>query len=199
MKAGDRWLQRWRIRKAGAHIPPGSRVLDVGCSEGELFRILGPRVASGLGVDPHVARAQEEGNVRLVPGAFPADVADDAGPFDAITMLAVIEHIPRAEHATLAATCARLLRPGGWVIVTAPSPLVDRILDVLMRLRILDGMDTEQHFGFGPRETIDTFVGHGFILQHRSRFQLGLNNLFVFRLDTPAPSARSGDGPPRAS
>jgi hypothetical protein len=58
--------------------------------------------------------------------------------------------------------------------------MVDRILRVLMRLRILDGMETEQHYGFDPQLTAGIFTTAGLALQTARRFQFGLNNIFVF-------------------
>ena len=63
-------------------------------------------------------------------------------------MLAVLEHIPVEQHAAVADSCAALLRPGGRVIITVPSPRVDGILHVLMRLRMISGMAAHEHYGF---------------------------------------------------
>jgi hypothetical protein len=42
-------------------------------------------------------------------------------------------------------------------------------------------MRDDQHYGFNPRQAISTFQQAGLVLERQSRFQLGLNNLFVFR------------------
>lgn len=198
MKAFDRFLQRWRIDKAAPYVKPGARVLDVGCADGALFERLGSRLGGGVGIDPDLPAPVQRGAFRLVPGHFPDDLEDGA-PFDAITMLAVFEHVPDAQQAAWANGCYRLLAPGGALVVTTPAPLVDHILDALKLLRIIDGMSLEEHHGFDPRETPRIFEGGGLKLERWSRFQLGLNHLFVFRKQaapaspTPRPggSARS--------
>lgn len=175
----DRFLQRWRIRQARRFVPDNARVIDVGAHDGELFAALGARLREGFGVEPLARAPHAAGRWVIQPGYFPAVRPPDAG-WDAITMLAVLEHIPRAEQFMLAEACRELLRPGGRVIITVPGPAVDAILAVLRALRLIDGMSLEQHYGFEPADTLRVFAPPAFRLAHRSRFQLGLNNLFVF-------------------
>lgn len=180
MRFGDRLLQRWRIRKARPFIPHRGRVLDIGCAEGSLFRQLDKVISEGIGMDPHIDRSQHFGKFRLIAGEFPRDLPNQE-PFDAITMLAVLEHIPREAQKVLARNCATYLKPGGNVIITVPSPAVDTILAWLKRMRVVDGMSLEEHYGFTPRETIEIFTGAGLRLVKGERFQFGLNNLYVFQ------------------
>jgi SAM-dependent methyltransferase len=180
MKLGDRVLQQWRIRRAARVIPDGARVLDVGCFDDRLFLHLGRRLGSGsVGLDPLLPQPVEAPRFRLVSGHFP-DACTAEASFDVITMLAVLEHVASADLPRWAAACSRLLVPGGVVVATVPAPLVDAILETLIRLRILDGMSTEEHHGFEPDMAPRVFEDAGFRLTRRTQFQLGLNNLFVF-------------------
>jgi SAM-dependent methyltransferase len=174
----DRFIQRWRIRKAGAYIPRGARVLDIGCSDGAMFKLV-PHIGSGIGIDPLLTQPEQLPNARLLPGLFPDALPQD-DTFDAITMLAVLEHVPRDQQRPLALNCARFLRPGGRLIITVPSPAVDKILDVLSAMRLIHGMSLEQHYGFKPDETPSVFGSAGLTTTVQRRFQFGLNNLFVF-------------------
>ena len=80
------------------------------------------------------------------------------------------------------AGCARFLKPGGRLIITVPAAAVDHILAVLKFLRLIDGMSLEEHHGYDVRQTPEIFsVGStSELLCAQKRFQLGLNNLFVF-------------------
>ena len=180
VKALDRILQRWRIAKASPHIPDGARVLDVGCADGALFRVLKMRVAGGVGIDPDLGADREDGGVRFVRGFFPDDLRTDER-FDAITMLAVFEHMDDDRQRRAAAACAALLRPGGHVILTVPEPVVDRIVHLLARFGLVAGMALHEHHGFEARETPERFAPGDFALERHERFQLGVNNLFVLR------------------
>ncbi len=179
MRRLDRVIQRLRIDQALPWISPGDRVLDVGCADGALFR-RARHLREGVGIDPDLQTDAQGLAATLLRGAFPEDLPECA-PFDVITMLAVLEHVPRDRQSALATACARCLRPGGHLVITVPSPRVDTILSVLRAMRLLDGMSLEEHYGFNPRSTPSIFIPHGFAVVAHRRFQFGLNNLFVFR------------------
>jgi SAM-dependent methyltransferase len=197
MKAIDRFLQRWRIRKARRFIAPGSRVLDIGCADGALFRQI-PEIGEGVGVDPDLpSPAPTLPHTHLFRGLFPHALPDDR-PFDVITLLAVLEHVPAESQRILAADCARYLVPGGHLVITVPAPFVDHILAVLRTLRLIHGMALEEHYGYDPRQTPTVFAVGGLELFQARRFQLGLNNLFVFK-KTAVPQAPPTAPPVTAS
>jgi SAM-dependent methyltransferase len=184
MKYLDGFLQNWRMRQAVRHITSDVRVIDIGAHNGELFQLLGKRLRSGFGVEPLLSEKKQFESYVLEPGFFP-EVRPEAGNWDAITLLAVLEHIPRDQQVKLADACHQLLRIGGRVIITVPSPAVDHVLRVLKFLRLIDGMSLEEHFGFKPEDTTRIFSKPRFTLMRHARFQCGLNNLYVFEKGSP--------------
>jgi 2-polyprenyl-3-methyl-5-hydroxy-6-metoxy-1,4-benzoquinol methylase len=175
----DRLLQKWRIRKAIRYVPANSRVLDIGCADGVFIRACNS-AREAVGIDPDLGEVSETANTIFVRGHFPRDLCG-ASPFDAIALLAVLEHVPTQHQSMLAQDCYDYLVPGGVLIITVPSPLVDHILSVLKALRLVHGMALEQHYGFEVKRTPALFTAVGLELLKASKFQLGLNNLFVFR------------------
>jgi len=175
----DRLIQKWRIQKIRPYLTSGARVLDIGCADGRLLQEV-PDIGEYVGIDPHIALSHSEGRGHFVRGCFPEDLPDQR-PFDVITMLAVLEHIPSAVQPEMAHHCARLLRPEGYLLITVPSPVVDHLLAALKMLRLIDGMSLEQHYGFQVDQTDGLFSAQGLTLVRRQRFQFGLNNLFVFQ------------------
>ncbi len=177
----DRFLQSWRVRKASPHVAHGDRVLDLGSSDGVLFEQLGRCGPGSMGIDPTLAAdTKNRQGFRMVRGYFPEALPADAGPFDVIVMLAVLEHIPDDQLVPLAKGCARLLKPGGRLVITVPSPAVDMILAVLTKLRLVHGMSLEEHHGYDIARTPSVFAAPEFRLVLHDRFQLGLNHRFVF-------------------
>jgi SAM-dependent methyltransferase len=180
VKALDRELQRQRIAKALPYIEPRSSVVDIGCNAGAFFAAGRDRVATGVGIDLQEPDSWVDGPFELRVGGFP-DVLDPGETFDAIVALAVVEHVPRAGLDAWAKVIPEILRPGGRLIITTPSPKVDEILHLLIKLRVIDGMEAHEHYGFDPRTVPEIFGSDVLRLEERKRFQLGLNHLFVFR------------------
>lgn len=176
----DRVLQRWRLNKARRELPAVGRLLDIGTHDGALFVVAG---LHGVGIDDAMADDPEaRDDVVLVRGRFPADLPDEPpGAFDAVAALAVVEHVPHSELAHWSRRLAELVRPGGVLVITVPSPAVDHLLHVLIRLRLIAGMQAHQHHGFEPGDVLRIFAAPDWRLTKRKQFQLGLNNLFVFR------------------
>ena len=179
MKYLDRFLQDWRIKKALEHIPDNSEVLDIGCFDALMFEKLGSKLKYGVGIDPLIEE-QRTSRYELVRGYFPAALPSGK-TFDAITMLAVLEHIPSSEIDSFSKACFDYLKPKGKLIITVPDAKVDHILEVLRFFRLIHGMSLEEHYGFQISQTPAIFKKVGLTLVNHSTFQLGLNNLFVFQ------------------
>ena len=179
----DRFLRDTRIRRARPFIRAGDAVLDVGCADGAMFRRWQGHIGRGVGIEPALDEPVRADGYELLPGRFP-ETMPATGEFDVITMLAVLEHIPVPGQAQLADVCAALLRPGGRIVITVPSARVDAILHLLIRLRLIGGIAAHEHYGFSPDDTLAVFPPPHYRLVRRQRFQLGLNNLFVFEIAT---------------
>ena len=179
MKLLDRYLRDVRIAKARKFLQAGDVVLDVGCADGAMFEQCGDLIRFGTGIDADLEEPVERDSFELVPGFFP-DTPLGERRYSAITMLAVLEHLPAEKRAGLAAATHAVMEEGGRLIITVPSPRVDGVLHVLERLRLVDGMHVEEHHGFDPSETEGIFREPWFRLTAKEKFQFGLNNLFVF-------------------
>lgn len=181
-------LQAWRIRVALPYISPGSRVLDLGSADGELFRHSGSCGPGSMGIDPTLkATLTTAQGFRMLSGYFPDDMPKNGDLFDIIVMLAVLEHFPPDQYSKLADGIQRLLRAGGLLLITVPSAAVDEILKWLLKLRLIHGMSLEEHHGYEVCQTPRIFAPPTFQLLLHRRFQLGLNNLFVFQRTDSKP------------
>ena len=178
MNGVDRWIQRKRIAEAVRWMPNRIDVLDVRSADGALFQQASSLIKSGIGVDVDEPTSMADRSLRI-PAWHVPEVLNDSETFDAVVMLAVVEHVPADIRRTWASSIPCLLRMGGRLIITVPAPVVDRILDIGIRLRILHGMEAEQHDGLDPRVIPQEFVSPSIRLLEASRFEFGLNHLLV--------------------
>jgi methionine biosynthesis protein MetW len=104
-------------------VPPGSRVLDVGCATGYMARLLGERGCTVIGVESQAeAAAQARDSCETV---IEGDIEDPAtrrvlpAPFEVVIFADVLEHL-RDPWETLAFARA-LLADGGRALVSVPN------------------------------------------------------------------------------
>ena len=158
MKFLDRYLQSARIKRGRPFVKQGDVVVDVGCADGAMFKEWQGLIGRGVGVDPALDKHETGPNYELCPGNFPEAVPDGVRA-DLITMFAVLEHIPPDRRAELAAACSKILKPGGQIVATVPSPRVDSILHVLSALRLVDGIAVHERCASRRRKR-RTFFRH---------------------------------------
>jgi len=130
------------------HSPvAGRKVLDVGCGGGILSEALAQRGAEVSGIDMGeaplgVARlhAQESGlNIDYRQITAEALAEQEAGQYDIVTCLEMLEHVP--DPASVIAACATLVKPGGHVYFSTinrnPKAYVFAIVGAEYLLRLL--------------------------------------------------------------
>lgn len=102
-------------------LPPGSKVLDLGCGTGALttIRLAGSFAVTGVDIS---ARSLDLARQNVPGAAFVhADMSDldfPPGSFDAVAAFYTIIHVPREEHGPLLRKIVRWLRPGGLLVAT---------------------------------------------------------------------------------
>jgi 2-polyprenyl-3-methyl-5-hydroxy-6-metoxy-1,4-benzoquinol methylase len=102
-------------------LPSKGRLFDVGAATGILLGLARDRGWSPSGVEPSgwaVDRAAQRLGLSIIPGQL-SDVPDNVDPFQAVTMVDIIEHTPRPKDAV--AKARDLLEDGGILCLVTPD------------------------------------------------------------------------------
>jgi SAM-dependent methyltransferase len=170
------WGVYRRCRVVQKRAGKAGRLLDVGCGTGAFLhgmQALGWQVY-GSDLNPEVVECTQSYFGFDVRQGELCEIGYQDGFFDVVTMWDVLEHVhdPRGTLAEV----ARILKPGGWIIVNTPNPTGwDARLfgktwagwDVPRHLYLISPATMQRYLqetGFGPAE-IFSFTGrHGALL-----------------------------------
>ncbi len=113
------WSVRRRARRILAGLGPrrSPRILDIGCGRGALLSRLAAEGARGIGLERAAGAAPAPG-VEIRAGEL-TEQRFPAGHFDAVIIWHVLEHL--AEPAPVLDEVARVLAPGGLLLVAVPN------------------------------------------------------------------------------
>jgi SAM-dependent methyltransferase len=133
------------------------RWIDLGCGQGEFLELASARGLAGLGLDywaPSAAAAAAGPGRGAVVADLNRSLPFRSGSLDGASLIEVVEHIMLAED--LLAEVGRVVRPGGWLVVTTPN-----VAYLPYRRRALTGYPPKQegyHYRFFTRGTLRAAV-----------------------------------------
>ena len=155
----EKLLQLWRFKKALAYT--AGDVLDFGGNGGELIK--------------HLICYKTYQCVN--------DIRDANGKYDTIVMLAVIEHIAVADIEGIMKQLIERLNPGGKIVITTPSRILRRPLELLAKAGLLDNKNISEHkYYWSKLDFLRTGRAFKLFVEYR-RFQFGLNQLVIYKKD----------------
>jgi ubiquinone/menaquinone biosynthesis C-methylase UbiE len=182
---------------AATELRGARRVLDIGCGDGQISRLIAEAGAEVVGVDPtwnqiSVAHSRADGPRYLSAAADRLPFVEAS--FDSIVACLVFEHIDAVDAAI--AEVARVLEPGGLFCFFLNHPLLQTPDSGWIDDHIID--PPEQYWRIGPYlteaetiEQVELGVYIRFIHRPLSRYinTLADHGLMLERMIEPAPPA----------
>ena len=175
------------------HLVGATRILDVGCGEGQIARRVAGDDVVVVGVDPTVAQiveAQARGGGPVYARADADHLPLADASFDAVVMCLVIEHLDPFEPSIH--EMARVLAPGGILLLLLNHPLLQTPGSGWIDDHILE----EQYWRVGPYlrpeatvEEVAPGVNLPFMHRPLSRYVhvMGAVGLLIDDMDEPPP------------
>jgi ubiquinone/menaquinone biosynthesis C-methylase UbiE len=124
---GEIAYEHWHRYAFARRFVAGKRVLDAACGEGYGSALLGEAAASVVGVDIDGAtiahaltRYGNGGRVRFIEGSCIELPLPDAS-IDVVVSFETIEHLREEDQPRMVAEFARVLSPGGVVVISSPN------------------------------------------------------------------------------
>lgn len=180
---------------ASAELAGFDRILDVGCGDGQISRLLSATGSRVVGIDPtwnQISVAAERGGGAAYVRSGAAALPFGDGSFDAAIACLVFEHIDDVDAAI--AEIARVVRPGGRFNLFLNHPLLQTPGSFLIDDHMVD--PPEQYWRIGPYlpeaafvEQVELGVFIRFVHRPLSRYLNALadHGLVLEHMDEPAP------------
>ena len=180
---------------AAAELEGFERVLDLGCGDGQISRLLAGQGAEVVGADPtwnQIRVAHERGGGAAYIRSGAAELPFGDASFDAVVACLVFEHIDDVDGAI--AEVARVLRPGGQFSFFLNHPLLQTPGSGWIDDHTVD--PPEQYWRVGPYlveqdsvEQVELGVFIRFVHRPLSRYlnSLAEQGLLLERMVEPAP------------
>jgi 2-polyprenyl-3-methyl-5-hydroxy-6-metoxy-1,4-benzoquinol methylase len=172
-------------RRILRHVRTG-KLLDVGAWSGTLLSALrGQFEVHGVELNPHAARYAREQGFDVRTGAFGSVDLSELAPFDVITFIDVLEHIPQPGRVIDQAR--ELLGPGGLILIKVPHFAAQAAKQTALQRLGLSREGVAQNYAhinhFSPRSLRLALERRGFDVLEVSGAQVE-----IWNLSAPAPA-----------
>ena len=176
-------LRNVRIRKVRKYltkyITKNCILCDIGCGSNAKFLLdMSDYISKGYGFDKKIDNKRIN-NVYIQNAEITNSIPLEDQSIDCVTLLAVLEHLNNP--AKVLSECYRILKFGGILVLTTPSPFSKPILEFLaFKLKIISPAEIADHKHYYSKEKLTKILEEtGFKDIKTHSFEFGLNNLAV--------------------
>jgi len=144
-------LADFRAQRANKLIPSSlrtGRILDIGCGSYPYF-LAHTSFAEKFAIDQIPLPQQTAAELRIESFTLDLEIKPrlpfQDNFFEAVTLLAVVEHLDPAHMAALFKEIYRVLKPSGQVILTTPAAWSDGLLKFMARINLVSAEEIHEH------------------------------------------------------
>jgi SAM-dependent methyltransferase len=212
------WLERPALRSLVPSPLSGRTILDAGCGSGAQAQWLLEQGADVIGLDVSPAMVEQArrrcaGRGRFVVADMAEPLPFDPGSVDGITCSLALHYLE--DWAVPLSSFARLLRPGGWVVLSLDHPFARPLpsqrggyfdTELVSDTWVKADVEVTQYFWRRPLSgVIDAFADHGLLVERVAEAQpsaegvrrfpdelrsiVGVPSFIVYRLRLVSPAS----------
>ncbi len=174
-------LEKWRLSKVLQHIN-GNKILDYGCGCGKLASNLEDKEYVGVDINENIIETARNTYVKHNNTRFYTlkEFEKVESEFDCIVLSAIIEHLENPIEKII--QFKKMLSKEGIIIITTPTSQANQILEVGAHFRLFSKEAVDEHDELlDKNDFIQISKISSLILEKYERFELGLNQLVVYR------------------
>lgn len=165
-----------RAQRANKLIPPtlrGGRILDIGCGTYPYF-LAHTSFEEKFAIDQVPLPENTASELKILSFTLDLEVKPQLpfnnDFFEAVTLLAVVEHLDPSLMALLFKEVYRVLRPQGLVILTTPAAWSDGLLKFMARLNLVSAEEIHEHAYAYTLPLIGWYFGQAGFEMTKTRF-----------------------------
>jgi SAM-dependent methyltransferase len=180
----DKYIAKWRLSKVRRFVSKGDVIMDFGCGYQAYFlNHVKYFISKGIGIDTDIPANSTEGNLQLIHQDVGINLPFEDSTFDKIFLLAVYEHISLDKTIPLLLDFKRVLKPGGSIILTIPTPKGKKVLEFMAyKLKIISQVQISDHVKYYNKEDVSIDARKaGLMISYHEYFQFGCNSLQVLK------------------
>ena len=145
----ESFLADRRAHRAMRLLPSGrrgERILDLGCGSFPHF-LSKVGFRQRVGLDRGVTRSVPSEGLHVVDGDLESGryLPFASESFEAVTMLAVLEHVDPGRVGWILDEIYRVLEPGGHLVLTTPASWTPPLLALFAKLRLVSPIEIDDH------------------------------------------------------
>ena len=176
-----RWL---RFHKVIKHIPQDSIVCDIGCGRNNTFlEGIKHLIKYGIGIDKNIGGVikNDTNNIKRIEFYISNKIPIESKSIDVVIMMAILEHL--TDPLGILDESYRILRSGGKLIITVPTPLAKPVLEFMaFKLKIIDESEIRDHKNYFWINDIKTMLQKSGFKEDKIKghyFEFGFNSFIV--------------------